>query len=432
MGSPLLEALEEHSEALRAAEHIYVGFSGGADSHSLLHAVRRFAKQEALAEITAVHVNHGLQPDADIWETHCRQVAESLGVNCIIERLLVSAKSSQEEQARIARYQAFERNLAENTVLLLGHHLDDQIETVLFRLIRGAGPQGLRGIPNARALGPGKVLRPLLKVTRAEIEDYASEHGLSSIEDPSNNDIAFDRNFLRHQVLPLIEQRWPGYRSGIARTGEIMASIAVVPADLWYECPLGVLSLEIEALEPKLLHQAIRSKLLDVGLEPPAYAALQELCRQCLDAGVDAVPTLSTSAYSLVCWRGRLQLVPASISVCEPEEIIVGQAIEKDGGSLLWVADRNGLPVGSSVLIRSVEVGEAVKFSGRPSRPIRHFMQETSIAPYWRGSVPLVCFQGEVVAVPGLGCTQQGNQIFNDNSEGLVPVWKPPKIRIGN
>lgn len=432
MGSPLLEGFKEHLETLRAADHIYVGFSGGADSHSLLHALAAFAKQESLANITAIHVNHGLHASADSWESHCRQVAESLGVNIIVERVSVSSKASPEAQARSARYQVFERHVSAKSLLLLGHHLDDHVETVMFRLIRGAGPQGLSGIPETRALTSGTVLRPLLKVSRAEIEDYASEHALISIEDPSNADTALDRNFLRHHVLPLIEQRWPGYRSGIARTGEIMASIAEVQTDLWYHCPLGTLSLDIDTLESQYLHQVIRTKLLEVGLEPPGYEALKELSRQCIEARNDSAPTLTTNVFALVCWRGRLQLISSSIAQCETEEITVGQTIEKGWGSLFWVAGNSGLPSGSPVTIRRLDTGETVRFPGRPRRPIRHCMQEAGIAPYWRGSVPLVCSQGEIVAVPGLGRTEQANQIFNDNSEGLVPVWKPPKIRFGN
>ena len=432
MSLPLLGALEEHAATLREASHLYVGFSGGKDSHSLLHALAALSERSALPSITAIHVNHGLHPDADLWEQHCRDVAQDLDVEIKVESVAVGSDASLEAQARNARYGVFERYMAKGAILLLAHHLDDQVETVMFRLIRGAGPAGLSGIPRSRPLGAGTILRPFLGISRSEIEDYASAFSLESIEDPSNEDTALDRNFLRHQVLPLIAERWPGYRSGIARTGRIMGTIDRSASDLWYECSLGALSLDVNDLECEAMHTQIRGKLAALRLQMPAHDALREFCRQCLESRADKMPSLTMNSYALVYWRERIQLISAVSADFEPEEVRVGDTIERPWGRLTWEASDTGLAPDSIVGLRSITPGERVKFRGRPNRSLRDCMQEAGIAPYWRASVPIVCSGGQAIAVPGIGCTDHGTPFFNGNSEGLVPVWKPPKIRIGN
>ena len=432
MNLPLLEALEEHAATLRSATHLYVGFSGGTDSHSLLHALAASSLRSKLPRITAIHVNHGLHPDADVWEQHCRDVAEDLDVEIKVESVEVASDASLEAQARAARYSVFERYMAKDSMLLLAHHLDDQVETVLFRLIRGAGPAGLSGIPQSRSLGAGSMLRPLLEISRSQIEEYASAFSLQSIEDPSNKDTTLDRNFLRHQVLPLIAERWPGYRAGIARTGEIMGAIDHSLSDRWYECSFGALSLDIDDLTSTVLHTQIRSKLVALSLQSPTHDALKEFCRQCVESGADKTPSLKMDSYSLVYWRETIQLISAASEAFEPEEVRVGEAIDRAWGRLTWEKSEKGLSPNVIVRLRPINSGEKVKFLGRPNRSLRECMQEAGIAPYWRTSVPIVCRGGEVVAVPGLGQTDHGQQFFNGNSEGLVPVWSAPKIRIGN
>ena len=432
MESPLLEALKEHATALRAASHLYVGFSGGKDSHCLLHALVTCAAGLGLPPITAIHVNHDLHPDAKSWEQHCCDVARELAVDIKLESVEVGSDASLEAQARNARYGVFERYMSEGSMLLLAHHLDDQVETVLFRLIRGAGPTGLGGIPKSRSLGGGVILRPLLGISRSQIDEYASACSLESIEDSSNDDTSLDRNFLRHQVLPLIAERWPGYRSGIARTGEIMASIDQSSSDRWYECSLGALSLDVDGFDVEGLHTQIHGKFVTLGLKPPTYHALKEFCRQCIESRADKSPSLPMDTHALVYWRERVQLIPSDSAVCKAEEVRVGEPIERAWGRLTWEKRDTGLAADSIVAVRSIAPGETVKFVGRPNRALRDCMQEAGLAPYWRASVPIVCSDGEVVAVPGLGCTDHGKEFFNGNSEGLVPVWKAPKIRIGN
>ncbi|MCZ6855575.1 MAG: tRNA lysidine(34) synthetase TilS, partial [Gammaproteobacteria bacterium] len=187
----------------REFSRLLVGYSGGLDSTVLLHAVRSAWPE---AELVALHVNHGLQPQSLDWEDHCVGVCQRLNVELITVQLSLEVEGNLEAAARTARYQFFSDQLNSNDILLLAHHRFDQAETILLRLVQG---RGLIGMPEERSLGRGVVLRPFLDTPRGELEAYAQHHTLSWTEDPSNRDIGFDRNYLRQRVLPELRARWP-------------------------------------------------------------------------------------------------------------------------------------------------------------------------------------------------------------------------------
>ncbi|WP_312936393.1 tRNA lysidine(34) synthetase TilS, partial [Pseudomonas sp.] len=195
-----------------------VAFSGGLDSTVLLHLLHAYAQRHGAPPLCAVHVQHGLQAVADTWPAHCQQVCEQWGVELRLVEVKVETGASLEQAARTARYQAFEALLEEGDVLFTGQHLDDQAETVLFRLLRGAGLRGLTGMPQVRPLGRGQLVRPLLGHCRAQLQDYATRHGLTWIEDPSNSDTRFARNYLRAEVVPALRQRWPQAQQSLVRS----------------------------------------------------------------------------------------------------------------------------------------------------------------------------------------------------------------------
>ena len=311
----LLPALIAQLDSLQAASRIFVGFSGGADSHSLLHALVELSRREALPPIIALHINHGLHEDATDWAAHCAAVASNLGVAFHERVVSIDVGASPEAQARDARYSVFESFLAAGDVLLLGHHLDDQVETVLFRLIRGAGPSGLAGIPVMRPLGRGLLMRPLLGITRDQIENYAGSHELAHLHDGSNDDTRYDRNFLRHEVLPLIESRWPGYRSGFARSatlsGELAASVHF--DHLTEYTRYGGPYLPMGVHDAKTLHRALHGWLKELNAPLPDFVALEEFARQCMHAQGDKLPELRVGGYVLQRWRQGIHLYPVDI-----------------------------------------------------------------------------------------------------------------------
>jgi len=211
-----------------------VGFSGGIDSTVLLHALAMANRLLATPfPIVAVHVNHQLSPHADVWQRHCQHIAQSLSVECVVMTATVSNEGQGwESAARDARYSLFDDFLKEGDCLLLGHHHDDQAETVLLRLFRGAGARGLSAIPAERMLGSGRLLRPLLDVSREYIQAYAKQHSLTWVDDESNQEVHYDRNFLRHSVLPELQQRWPSVTETLVKTARRMSQTDDLLEDL--------------------------------------------------------------------------------------------------------------------------------------------------------------------------------------------------------
>lgn len=203
-----------------SASRYWIGYSGGLDSYVLLHLSARLGQTAGRFCFAAVHIHHGLQPTAEAWAEHCAEVCAQLGVPFHLMRVDAKPQSGQspEEAARNARYRAFEDLLGKDEALLTAQHADDQAETVLLQLLRGAGLAGLAAMPEAMPLGRGVLLRPLLGWSRDALQQYAINHGLRWVEDPSNRDTAYDRNFIRHQIMPLLAGRWPGVAATLGRT----------------------------------------------------------------------------------------------------------------------------------------------------------------------------------------------------------------------
>ena len=206
----ILEAILVDRLGLTLATPLRVAYSGGIDSHVLLHALVAL-RQSATWRISAIHIDHGLQPASADWALHCRRVCSDLKIDCAVERIDVSRvkEDGVEAAARRARYACLGRRLAAGEALLTAHHRDDQAETLMLQLLRGSGIHGLAAMPEVAPFGVGRLARPLLSFTRAALKRYAACHGLEWIEDVSNEDTRLARNFLRRRVFPLLAERWP-------------------------------------------------------------------------------------------------------------------------------------------------------------------------------------------------------------------------------
>ena len=429
----LLPALIAQLTSLQTAGRLCVGFSGGADSHSLLHALVELTQREALPPIIALHINHGLHENSNAWAAHCAAVASDLGVEFHERVVSVDAGASPEAQARDARYTVFESFLAAGDVLLLGHHLDDQVETVLFRLIRGAGPSGLAGIPEKRPLGRGLLVRPLLGITRDQIEDYVVSYELVYLNDSSNDDTSYDRNFLRHEVLPLIESRWPGYRSGFSRSAALSRELASSELidNLSEYTRFGGPYLPIDGHDAKNLHRALHGWLRGLNAPLPKFVALEEFTRQCMHAQADKLPELKVGGYLLQRWRQGIHLYPADIDSDFDISREVGAALSGTWGSIAWHEADIGLPTGAPIRVRAPRPGEAVSLGQRPRRSVGQWLQEAGVPPYLRGCYPLVQVDDEIIAIPDVGLVSDYSNLSLCKG-GLIPVWTPPKIAFLN
>ncbi len=310
------ETLLQKLQSLTSAKHFWVGYSGGLDSRVLLELMARAFQTHASADfqVGAIHIHHGLSPNADAWLEHCKSVCSELKIP--FQVFWVNAKvtdgESQEEVAREARFKAFRDFIKKDECLLLAHHEEDQTETILMRLFRGAGPTGLSGMAEKMQMGHCEILRPLLSISKTQLEQYAKGQNLQWIHDDSNHNMRFDRNFLRHEILPRLKTRWPQVVRSVNRSGSLcletaMASQQVAAYD--YQTVLGkaytvldktYYALSVKALltlEPIRRRGVIRYWLQMQKFTLPSQDHMARIDREVLQAKPGAKPKLKISKY---------------------------------------------------------------------------------------------------------------------------------------
>lgn len=219
----------------KQAKRWLVGFSGGMDSTVLLHLLAELKQQHKLPELIAIYIHHGLQTIAEAWPQHCQQICDKLDIPLTIIKVTVAKQASIEQAAREARYQAFSQLLQSEDILLTAQHQNDQAETMLFRLVRGAGVRGLLGIPVSRPLGAGTLIRPLLNIPYQTLRDYAEANKLTWIDDPSNQDTKYARNYLRQQVIPQLQHYWPQAVNNITQAANHFSEAQSLLNELAYQ-----------------------------------------------------------------------------------------------------------------------------------------------------------------------------------------------------
>lgn len=416
----------------RTAKTWRIAFSGGLDSTVLLHLLVHLAKTEHLPQLKAIHVHHGLQAAADAWPEHCQAVCDALGVPLQVVRVQVQPGASLERAARDARHGAFIEVTQANELLLTAQHRDDQAETLLFRLLRGAGVRGLSGMPRQRALGTGHLLRPLLDVSRAELEAYATEHQLSWIEDPSNQDRQFSRNYLRHQVFPVLTERWPQAAATMARSAAHLS--------------------EAQALldELALIDLGSASTVSDfdwLGLPSLALAPLAKLStarqRNALSHWLTGLTRMPDSDH----WSGWGDLRDAN-GEARPIWRLADGELHRAGGRIWWLsgcwlrppplADQwsdpsvplalaengavtfTGQPPEGPLYIRYREGGEVMSLPERGHRDLKRLLNERGVPGFARGRLPLLYRDQQLLAVASV----QG--LNGSVQDGWNLHWQPP------
>ncbi len=309
----MLAALEAEGLA-HGRVQLAVGFSGGLDSTALLHVACRVADELEAPSPLAVHVHHGLQDVAESWVHHCERVATGLGAAFMLQRVTVKRDGgeSPESAARDARMKVFAAVDAD--AVLLGHHRDDQVETVLFNALRGTGLAGLSGIPQVRALPGGRpLLRPFLGLPRTQLRAYAMAHELTWVEDPSNDHGGIRRNHLRNAVLPLVEEQIPQARPALARLADhaaeaqqIASDLADLDAERWSDAR-GLRCRAFAELPPHRARNLLRGQLALAGLRMPDAARLEEMLRQLRGTGR---PEILHDGWTVTRRAGRLLILP--------------------------------------------------------------------------------------------------------------------------
>jgi len=408
--SAITEFFADHS----GIRSLRVAFSGGRDSTVLLHALAQRLPEH---ELDVVHVHHGLHRDADAQSRHCREFAEHLGLRCEERRIDVPSARPEglEATARHLRYEALMRGLPRDGCVLTAHHALDQAETFLLAALKGSGPAGLSGMPRLRPLGAGWLGRPLLTCSDAQVAAYAGRHGLRWLEDPTNRDIRFDRNFLRREILPVLSTRFPAERRFSAAAS--VQREAVRALDLLLDRQLQDLggmdpdsrALDVAALleqPPELRTWLLRRFVQRAGFPAPRRGPLLEFLRQLRHGGDAAQPELHWADVSLRCYRRMLHLVESEATRADadrPSAIdwpATAPAIDLPDGRRLTrdELESAGVDPGQPVQIRFRAGGERVNTpSGR--RSLKKMMQERGVPRWRRARLPLVQVGEELVAV---------------------------------
>ncbi|MCR4301030.1 MAG: tRNA lysidine(34) synthetase TilS [Sulfuricaulis sp.] len=415
--SPLELADVLHRLGLSAATPLKVAFSGGLDSCVLLHALGSWREPLGLS-LSAVHVDHGLHPDSADWARRARQICERLNISCVIERVQVTQirEHGLEAAARHARYTCLARHVGTGEVLLTAHQADDQAETLLLQLLRGTGMQGLAAMPAIMAFHVGRLARPLLDFTRAQLQAYATQEKLSWIEDASNDDLRLSRNYLRHQVFPRLKSHWPEAARRIAHSAGMAAEAVGLLDELAqndWALARGAedMSLSVGALRRLPLprqRNLVRYWLRQQGFLAPTAVHLNQVLAQVMQE--------PRSRSAVIRWPGA--------EVCRYRDALVAMK-PRAGADSIWrnywnltdpleipgvgmlraeAAQGKGLSrerVGRSpVIVGLRQGGEVCQLPGRAHHhKLKKLLQEAGIPPWERNRLPLVYVNGDLAAI---------------------------------
>ncbi len=396
-------------QKLPTTTRYWVGFSGGADSTALLLALHQCRKHLATS-VQAIHFHHGLNCEADSWMDHCREFCRtrSIPFSSHILNLQRSARASTEEDARNARYQAVVELLGRDEVYLTAHHADDQAETLFLNLMRGSGVEGLAGIPELRKLGAGWVARPLLNWRRSELEGYLRENSVLWLEDPSNLDQSFDRNYLRNYLFPLLEPRWPGLVNRLTRTARNARSTSEALADFIkinfaeligdeHKMPLtALLRLELP-LQALVLRQWLRLREIQALPE----SRMLEFLKQLSDARQGSRAEVRWKQWQLKLYQQFIWLQHQSIPEnCISRNWLSGMKLELGAwhGHLQLHGERIDIPPGWRIGSRKAGARIRLRAKG-PRHKLKELYRQSGMPPWMRAAIPVLYWDDEAVAV---------------------------------
>jgi len=438
--------------------NLVVAYSGGVDSQVLLHALAQLKKQQRLNQnIHICHVNHGLSDNANAWQEfatqQCLQANFPLTI-CQVE-LELKPQQSLEAIARDARYQALQSVAHVNDLIVTGHHGDDQAETFLLALKRGSGIKGLSAMKTVMSFGQQFLVRPLLNHSRVEIEKYAQDNQLDWIEDESNLDITFDRNFLRHQVLPILNQRWSSINKTILRSARLCSEAQELVDELAKQdlenCQVARAKLccvALQKLSTARFNNVIRYFLQQQQVLMPSSVQLKEL-RQQLEAQQGKAPVVQLADHCLRRYQDKLYLtrifddvtpwqVKVNFSAKEVDKSGVGIILPDNLGQLTFLLQDNALKKKQNyswqASMQAPKEGQkvSVRFTHnnpkclpqyrQQSRPLKKVLQELAIPTWQRKRLPFVYYGEELVAVVGHFVCKP--YLDNDQAPLVQLYWK--------
>lgn len=397
----------------------WIALSGGLDSCVLLHSL---ASLNLPITLHALHINHQISPYANDWQAHCADICSRL--NIAFTAVNVDVKNSGrgiEDAAREARYAVFEQHIKSGDYLLTAHHADDQAETLLLRLMRGSGPRGLAAMAQERSLGQGTLFRPLLNFSRADLEGYARAKDLTWVNDESNANDHYDRNYLRNQVMPILRERWPAFAGKWQQTAELcaanealieeLAAQDLVRAD--FKPALVGTSINLvyaDSLSVARRHNLIRTWLRGQGLSTPEQQHLQQIEQQIISGRQDAEARVTWGDVSLRVYRQRIYALPLADLPCVPNSPLEFAPVNALSSGFQFRFEYSETSVNSllnanlpNLHLRFRQGGERCRPAARAhSQTLKRLLQDYGVEPWLRESLPLVYSGDELVAVADL------------------------------
>ena len=400
--------------------NIFVAYSGGIDSHVLLHALAQLRQTFPKLKLTAVHVHHGLFQAANDWVQHCRQVCDELkvGLQIINVKVKCSAGLSVEEQARIARYQALTKLLQAGDLLITAHHADDQAETCLLQFLRGAGIKGLASMPVMISFAQGFLARPFLSISRQDLLEYAQKNNLSWIEDDSNHNLKFTRNFLRYTIMPEFKKRWPNINKTIMRVAkncaeanELLQELAKQDIEELKGSVKNTLAIaKLQKLSLARQKNVLREWLHAQGFRLPSAIKLKHIISDVINARTDADPCIvwqevevrrhQDNLYAMsplfkfnnkvdLSWDGKNPLkLPGNLGILRCEKAM-GQGLKAE------VFSKN-------IVVRFRQGGEQCKLPNREgTHKLKKLFQEWGVPSWQRDRIPLLYINDQLAAIVG-------------------------------
>lgn len=426
---------------IKQGDHLTIALSGGIDSVVLLHVLAKLSKQLQF-KLSAVHVNHGISSNAPLWSRFCCSLCHTYGISIYVAYLQIKKEAgiSLEAIAREERYRVFSHMQANYVVL--AQHLDDQAETLLLQLFRGAGVRGLSAMPIIRKQASDaapQILRPLLDISRSRIEAYARHNKLNWINDESNDNITFNRNFLRHEILPILRERYPNYPKTLLRTSRHLSEASLLLDELAEIDSAHCLAsgkLQVDYLRKLSFPRAknlLRYTLLKHGITLPSSAKIENILNQLFSLGMDNQFHISLGDTEIRCYKGAIYILPGKTLPQEPKQFVwrgeMYLSLHHLRGTIRFTQVRNqGINqqkiLNEPIMVRSRSGGEHfTPACNRPRRSLKKLLQEAAIPPWERTSIPLLFYGEKLIWVPGIGIDCEFQVKFNEI--GILPTWNP-------
>ena len=402
--SSITSSLEKNSY-----DEFLIAYSGGCDSTALLYFANKTARKNKI-NIRAIHVNHNLNKESKKWENHCKEFCKGINVELYIENVNIILKpgDSVEEKAREERYLSIYSQMGKKTLMMTAHHGDDQAETFLYQLFRGSGAKGLSSMPRIKKIKKGFHFRPFLAFNKKTLEDFVAFKSLSYVEDLSNNNTDFSRNFIRKEILPSIKRKWPSCASTISRSAQNLSELFKLNEDLatidiqkFLVKNICKLSISVRGLDKYRCNNVIRYWISKNNYRMPSSEQMNSIYSNVINAGKDKVPFFLCSEYEIRRHNDYIEIMlplkkhdPSIIYKWKYMENLI---ITNLSLNLSWndLEKRFGRKIAYDVEVRFRKSGENIKLYNS-KKSLKDHMREINMPPWKRDRTPLIYIDKEL------------------------------------